>query len=590
MTQLPTIQPEPDGRNLASRKSAGPKRIALHLVRILLFFCVIGLIHFQHLKLSAERQNEPFAPIEIEQLKNFFPAAHSVSDAALGDNARDVFDSDGGRLGQILQTSPGSDHIIGFSGPTNTLIAFAPDGKILGLDVLYSGDTRDHVKQVVEDQAFLESFNGMSRDEAIQLRAIDGVSGATLTSFAIAQSVINRLSDDSKKSQVSLKFPGAITLESAKSLFENATAIEPDSNHASYWHVKDADQKITGTILRTSPTADNIIGYQGPTDALIGFDPSGQVVGIAIGQSYDNQEYVGYVRNDEYFLSLLNGWDLDKLASGNVKEAEIEGVSGATMTSVPVAEGIFAAAMNHKKSIESLKQKQQNQGYSLPWSGRDFGTAIVIICGLLIGLTSLRGNKAIRVIFQLVLIGYLGLINGDLISQAMVAGWARSGIPWSNAGGLVLLTLAAFLVPMTTKRNAYCTHLCPHGAAQHLLMNRLPWKIKLPAKLTRWLKLVPALLLIWCVIVAMTSLTFSLVDIEPFDAWVFQVAGWATITIAIVGLLASMFIPMAYCRYGCPTGALLGFFRFNSKSDRWSRRDWFAVCLFAIAVGCFVLV
>ena len=590
MTQLPTIQPEPGGENLASQQSAAPTRIALHLVRILLLFCVIGLIHFQHLNLSAQRQNEPCAPVEIEQLKRIFPAVHSISDAAQGDNAREVFDLDGRSLGQIFQTSPVSDHIIGFSGPTNTLIAFAPDGKILGLDVLYSGDTRDHVKQVLEDQTFLESFNGMSRDEAIQQQAIDGVSGATLTSFAIAQSVINRLSDDSNRSQASLKFPGAITLQSAKSLFENATAIEPDSKHASYWHVKDADQKVIGSVLRTSPSADNIIGYQGPTDTLIGLDPAGLVVGIAIGESYDNEEYVGYVRSNEYFLSLLNGWDLEKLASGNVKEAEIEGVSGATMTSVPVAEGIFAAAMNHKKSIELLKQKEDNQRLSLQWSGRDLGTAIVILFGLLIAFTSLRGNKAIRVIFQLVLIGYLGLINGDLISQAMVAGWARSGIPWANAGGLVLLTLAAFLVPMTTKRNAYCTHLCPHGAAQHLLMNRLPWKIKLPAKLTRWLKLIPGLLLIWCVIVVMTSLTFSLVDIEPFDAWVFQVAGWATITIAIAGLVASLFIPMAYCRFGCPTGAMLGFFRFNAKSDRWSRQDWFAVCLVAIAVGCFVLV
>jgi len=322
---------------------------------------------------------------------------------------------------------------------------------------------------------------------------------------------------------------------------------------------------------------------------VIGFDLAGQVVGIVIADSYDNEQYVGYVRNSEYFLSSLNGWDLEKLAAGSAKEAGVEGVSGATMTSIPVVEGIFAAAMNHQKSIEILKQKKQTQGLFLQWTSRDFGTAVVILFGLLIAFTSLRGSKAIRVIFQLVLIGYLGLINGDLISQAMVAGWARSGIPWSNAGGLVLLTVAAFLIPITTKRNAYCTHLCPHGAVQQLMMNRLPWKIKLPAKLSRWLKLVPALLLIWCVIVAMTSLTFSLVDIEPFDAWVFQVAGWATIIIAILGLLASLFIPMAYCRFGCPTGALLGFFRFNSKSDRWSRQDWFAVCLLGIAVGCFVL-
>ena len=81
----------------------------------------------------------------------------------------------------------------------------------------------------------------------------------------------------------------------------------------------------------------------------------------------------------------------------------------------------------------------------------------------------------------------------------------------------------------------------------------------------------------------MAALPFSLVDIEPFDAWVFYVAGWATITIAVIGLVASLFVPMAYCRYGCPTGAVLGYLRFHSRSDRWTRRDWVALGLVLFA-------
>ena len=87
----------------------------------------------------------------------------------------------------------------------------------------------------------------------------------------------------------------------------------------------------------------------------------------------------------------------------------------------------------------------------------------------------------------------------------------------------------------------------------------------------------------------MTSTTFSLVDVEPFDAWVFQVAGWATISIAVVGLVASLFIPMAYCRYGCPTGALLNFLRLNANSDRWTRGDWIATGTLFICAGVYVM-
>ena len=82
----------------------------------------------------------------------------------------------------------------------------------------------------------------------------------------------------------------------------------------------------------------------------------------------------------------------------------------------------------------------------------------------------------------------------------------------------------------------------------------------------------------------MSALPVSLVDLEPFDAWVIGLAGVAAATIAIVGLVASLFVPMAYCRYGCPTGALLQFLRFHGRSDRVSVQDVAAVLLTAISV------
>jgi thiamine biosynthesis lipoprotein ApbE len=42
-------------------------------------------------------------------------------------------------------------------------------------------------------------------------------------------------------------------------------------------------------------------------------------------------------------------------------------------------------------------------------------------------------------------------------------------------------------------------------------------------------------------------------------------------------LAASLFISQAYCRFGCPTGALLSFVRSSGSGDRWGRRDWAAL-------------
>ena len=38
------------------------------------------------------------------------------------------------------------------------------------------------------------------------------------------------------------------------------------------------------------------------------------------------------------------------------------------------------------------------------------------------------------------------------------------------------------------------------------------------------------------------------------------------VTIAIVGIVISLFLPMGYCQYGCPTGAVLGYLRRHGRS------------------------
>ena len=216
------------------------------------------------------------------------------------------------------------------------------------------------------------------------------------------------------------------------------------------------------------------------------------------------------------------------------------------------------------------------------------GTAIIILLSLAMGFTRLRGNQRIRIMFQLLLIGYLGLMNGDMVSQAMLVGWAEHGIP-KHAIGLILITIAAFLLPVSTGVNHYCAHLCPHGAAQQLLRNKR-FKIRLHRKLHWALKAIPVVLLAWCILVPMLVLPFSLVDIEPFDAWIWQAAGIATISVAVVGLIASVFQPMAYCRFGCPTGVLLSFLRSHSGSGKWTRSDLIAIALCLLALGLWILI
>jgi len=95
-----------------------------------------------------------------------------------------------------------------------------------------------------------------------------------------------------------------------------------------------------GLSGRSSPHTDQIIGYQGPVDSLLVFDTNGSLTGMKIRSSFENQPYADYPNDDAYFASLFTGRSIPQLADMNLTEEEVEGVSGATMTSMAMAEGI----------------------------------------------------------------------------------------------------------------------------------------------------------------------------------------------------------------------------------------------------------
>ena len=567
---LPVVQPSPRAR---------PSRLrtrVIHGYRVVLMVVIVLSIHNQHRWFNAQQRGAEGQAVEIEHVTDLFPDAKSLGEFDPDSGGQQVLDAASVPVGRVIQTSPEADDIVGFSGPTNTMIAIGLDDRVRGISVLRSGDTREHLQDVLKNESFMTSFNGLTRNQPIA-RNVDGVSGATLTSMAIAEGIARRLGG---ASSVSSRFPDTLTVAEAKVYFDSAASLAVDPDKQSLRRVLDAQGDLLGRVTRTAPHADNIVGYQGPTDLIIALDPVGRIVGVAVRKSYDNEPYVTYVRDDAYFFGLFKGLTLTELASLDIVEAEIEGVSGATATSVTLAEALIHTA-------REISREEAAQPLVKPWlsfATRDYGTIAVVLIAMLIAFTHLRGRHWLRIGLQIALVAYLGFINADMVSQALLVGWARNGVAWRVAPGLVLLTLAALACPLLTGRQVYCTHLCPFGALQDWL-RRVPLKIKVPRRLSQVMRLVPAGLLLLVVAVAMAHLPLSLVGIEPFDAFVIRIAGAATLVVAAIGLVASTFVPMAYCHYGCPTGAMLGYIRIHGASGRFTRRDLFATMLAVLAVG-----
>ena len=371
-----------------------------------------------------------------------------------------------------------------------------------------------------------------------------------------------------------------LTVDEIRAVLPAAAELRDDPGERSGVFVHDAKGAQIGYAVRTAPLSDSIVGYRGWTDSLIVLDPGLRVVGVRIRSSQDTRDHVGDVQGDPYFLKKTwKGKEWLQVAKTTPEQAGIEGVAGASMTSLAVAEAVQKRLLAWQKDAEAKPA-------SIRWSPDEIGLIVVIALAIGLAFTGTHGRPWLRRGFQILVIGYVGFFTGDLLAQSLVVGWMQNGVPWRLAPGLVLLLAAALAVPWTTGKPLYCQHLCPHGAAQELLQRLAPrkWRIRVRADIDRGLRwLAPGLLAV-VLTVTFLLLPIDLAHLEPFDAYVLRAAGWATVSIAVAGFIATLFVPMAYCHYACPTGALLNFVRGHGNRDHFGRRDVVALLLVGLAL------
>jgi len=553
-----------------------------HAARLAVVAAIAWLVHVEHVAFLGRQQGADLTSLPIDRIRSYLPDAATIggdSNAVAG--ARDVLTDSGERVGTIFKTAPAGDAAIGFSGPTDLLVVCDADLRVAGVEILSSRDTRDHVAAIERDPRFLASFRGKSLDELATLAAgrVDAVGGSTLTCLAIAEGLSLRLGGSAGTS----RFDAAPTLADLRKIFPDAEAIEPDAGDPAVIRVLAADRIPLGWALRTSPAADRAIGYQGPTDAVIGFDAQGKVVGVAVLATYDNEPYVGYVRDDRAFRRVYRGMTFEELAGIDPGDTGVEGVSGATMTSQAVARGIVLAVQARREASAAGGNHSSLATIMRDLDGPRLGALGVIAAGIVTAFTRLRGMWFGRITLPLAVLAYLGFGAGALLSQAQLWGWAQAGVP-RGAVVLAALAAAAALLPATTRKNVYCSHLCAHGAAQQLLVRFAKPRRSIPAAVRPWLTALPWALLALAILTAVLHLPLNLVDLEPFDAYLPTVAGIAALVIFAVSLVASAVWPMSYCRHACPTGALLDHLRLNSRSDRFTWRDGVMLACLAAAV------
>ena len=197
-----------------------------------------------------------------------------------------------------------------------------------------------------------------------------------------------------------------------------------------------------------------------------------------------------------------------------------------------------------------------------PWSAMPWDQLFVLVL-ILTGVMAafLMKNARLRWLTMAVTLVYLGFINGGFLSISHLTNSLGQGFA-QIANNLPLLLLLVFtLVTTLLWGRVFCSSLCPFGVLQDLITRVVPkrWQ-RNPAQGLHdsllWMKYAILTLLVVAAILASDLSLFQY--FEPFGTLFFFSASILLWGILLAFLIGAVIIPRFYCRYACPLGAGLG--------------------------------
>lgn len=252
---------------------------------------------------------------------------------------------------------------------------------------------------------------------------------------------------------------------------------------------------------------------------------------------------------DEVIRSgLLGRWD--GLTLEEAARLEVDVVSGATYSSHAIIENVKRASQYGADIAEENTSGLSNLG------GKDVAGLVVIALGVLITLLKSRSKPLI--ILQMVLnVVVLGFWCGSFLSLSTFTSWISSGINLQLSLVTFAMLCATIAMPLFGKKGSYCHIHCPMGSAQELI-GRLPvTKAKITPKVSKVLNSLRYYLLAILLFMMWLGVGFDLMNYEIFSAFIITSASTAVLVMAALFLVLSLFIQRPYCRFICPTGALI---------------------------------
>ena len=332
-------------------------------------------------------------------------------------------------------------------------------------------------------------------------------------------------------------------------------------------------------VVNTKPLAKDVQGYGGPVPLKIHIK-DGRVAAVEAEPNAESPDFFNRAKE------LLNHWQ-----NKSVDEAlaeEVDAVSGATFssraiianmqrglayakqhgqwgedgsagalgTSAPPIEGGSAGALG--TSASHIVGSEDGSVGALETSAPPIVALIVVLLGAVVPL--FYNNRRLHLVQLAVNVVVLGLWTGTFVSYTLFLRIFAGGVSLSTIGALaapLLMLIVALIYPLAGRSGHYCANICPFGSAQELAGKLSRRKLRITPRVLKLLSVLRNLL--WGVLMALllTGTCTAWIDYELFTAFLYSSASVWVIVLAALFLVLSVWVPRPYCRFVCPTGALI---------------------------------
>ena len=544
-------------------------------------------------------------------------------------------------IGYLFETPDLPPEEIGYAAPIEMLVGVDLEGTLTGMKVMYYRESYKSIRgDFLNTERFPDQFEGKNIIEDFRVgRDVDGVSRATISSWAVARGIRNAgrqvatayLKDSAYVASQNTDAAALNILQEQSwdelmigGLISKLSIIQPDDTELGMTFAFMGNDGLGEVLVgaddfsRADREASNrvdkgsmmLVGIDG--DATIPFRQERLAVEqdeeiypihrrrfVYVG-SADYGKIAGRVRfagalilNSEIDLTrpftILYDTGLDLGGFSNVArlDYQVPPVALALFQGTPVP----AEFLPDEYDDDDEDAYNEDDVFATLISDAPWPQVIALLLLLAMVMTSfLRKSSNLRWATLAYTLLYLGFYDGGFVSVSHITNGIKLG-PGMFMTDLPTLIIIVFTIITTLFwGRVFCSSLCPFGALQDFITRFVPKRFQkeLPQAIHDKAIYIKYAILAFLIIMALSYSELSVFQyFEPFGTVFYRSQSILLWVIAIGFLLGSTFISRFYCRYACPLGAALGVTSFLSpfKIKRVAQCQVCKVCEHACPTG-----